>query len=101
MTKKSKCLRCGDEGIAAESSSPKARPFKRATRGYCTPCVVCKFFQDEGDHGIGHALPPDFNPEHLRLPHLQDQFARVLAVGCSELPMEQVNWDKVIEKWKV
>lgn len=101
LLKTTKCQRCGDEGIASESSSPSARPFRKALKGYCTPCVVCKFFQDEGDRGIGHALPPDFDPENLRLPHLQEQFARVLAVGCSELLIEQINWDKVIEKWRL
>ena len=35
------------------------------------------FFQEEGDRGIGFALPPNFDPEGLRRPHIQRQFVRV------------------------
>jgi hypothetical protein len=57
-------------------------------------------FQDV-DGGLGFALPDDFDPEGLRLPHIQEQFARVLSVGESELTMEQINWDAVIGKWRL
>jgi hypothetical protein len=41
---------------------------------------VAGFFQDEdGQRGIGFALPENFDPEGLRLPHLQELFARVIA----------------------
>jgi hypothetical protein len=64
-------------------------------------CVVVRFFQDDGACGIGHALPPDFDPEGLKLPHIQQQFAQMLAIGCSELTMAQIDWDKVIAKWSI
>ena len=98
--KVTRCIRCGDSGQGTSNSDSKARPFRRAARGFCTPCAVCAFFQDS-ERGIGFALPPDFDPEGLRLPHIQQQFARVLAVGRSELTIEQIDWDKVIEKWSV
>jgi hypothetical protein len=87
--------------VVSESSNPVARPFRRVSKGFCTPCVVVRFFQDDGECGIGHALPPDFDPEGLKLPHIQQQFARVLAIGCSELTMAQIDWDKVIAKWSI
>ena len=95
------CLRCGDPGQSG-SGSESARPFRRAKCGFCTPCAVCSFFQDENEnHGIGFALPLDFDPQGLLLPHIQRQFARVLEVGNSELTMEEIDWGKVIEKWTV
>jgi hypothetical protein len=94
-----RCARCGEPGVAEGSS--KARPFRRATRGFCTPCAVCAFFQEEGDRGIGFALPPNFDPEGLRRPHIQRQFVRVLEAGGSELAMQEIDWTEVIEKWKV
>jgi hypothetical protein len=47
------------------------------------------------------ALPPNFDPEGLRRPHIQRQFVRVLEAGGSELAMQEIDWTKVIEKWKV
>ncbi len=94
------CRRCGDPCKTSPAGDPKARPFRKAKRGNCAACAVCIFFQsDDPDEGLGFALPPDFDPEGLRLPHLQKQFARVLIVGGSELTMEQIDWDKVISKW--
>lgn len=93
------CKRCGDPAIGSVSTSPSARPFKKAVNGLCTPCVVCSFFQGDVNNGIGFALPDDFDPRGLLLPHVQMQFASVLAVGCSELKMEAIDWGCVVEKW--
>ncbi len=94
------CKRCGDPCQASPKSESKARPFRKSNRGNCTPCAVVLFFQDE-DEGIGNALPEDFDPEGLKLPHMLEQFARVLAVGNSELQMEEIDWDAVIRKWNI
>lgn len=91
------CKRCGDPGVGTKSAST-GRPFRRALRGYCTACIVIRFFQGEED-GVGFALSPQFDPEGLRLPHVQAQFARVLEVGHSELTIDEIDWDKVIAKW--
>src|ERR1035438_1859748 len=96
-----KCRRCGVACAAQQPGKSNARPFRKAVRGFCAACVVCRFFQGDENTGVGHALPPDFDPEGLRLPHIQEQFARVLAVGGSELTMDQINWDEVIAKWNL
>ncbi len=94
------CRRCGKPCIGAPQKNSKARPFRKAPKGLCAACAVCSFFQHaNGDRGIGFALPANFDPEGLRLPHIQKQFERVLAVGCSELTMDQIDWDEVIQKW--
>lgn len=92
------CQRCGDRCLAEPTSKSNARPFRKASRGLCAPCAVCTFFHDE-DGGVGFALPPNFDPEALRLPHIQEQFARALVVGGSELTMGEIDWDEVIRKW--
>jgi hypothetical protein len=53
-------------------------------------------FQDERN-GILFAL----NPQALLLPHIQQQFARVLAVGGSELDFASIDWQAVIAKWRL
>jgi hypothetical protein len=96
------CSRCGDLCRGSASEKSDARPFRKAAkRGRCTPCAVVAFFRGDEKTGIGFALPPDFDPKSLLLPHIQALFARVLAVGGSELKMEEIDWDKVIEKWTI
>jgi hypothetical protein len=99
MARETRCQRCGDLGRAEHSSKPSARPFRKSLRGNCAACIVVLFFKSED--GVGFALPENFDPEGLRLPHLRQQFARMLAVGNSELTPDQVNWDAVIAKWNL
>jgi hypothetical protein len=93
------CTRCGKQCVAEKSTKPAARPFRKALKGFCAACAVCLLLQDPD--GLGYALPPDFDPAGLKLPHIQAQFARVLHVGQSELPMDQIDWDEVIAKWNL
>lgn len=93
------CQRCGDPCRPSDQRASNARPFKRASRGFCAPCAVCVFLQNDGENGIGFAIPDSFDPEGLRLPHIQKQFAAVLAAGASELTAAEISWDRVIAKW--
>jgi hypothetical protein len=95
------CKRCGQPCQSQEPTGKAARPFRRAKRGFCASCVVVGFLRGDENHGVGFALPPDFDPAGLLLPHIQQQFAQVLAVGGSELPMDQIDWSDVIRKWDV
>jgi len=94
-----RCARCGEPGVAEGSS--KARPFRRATRGFCTPARSAPSSRKRAIAVSVFALPPNFDPEGLRRPHIQRQFVRVLEAGGSELAMQEIDWTKVIEKWKV
>jgi hypothetical protein len=94
------CRRCGDVCQSQPKSTSNARPFRRAQKGNCAACAVCSFFQDV-DTGLGFALPANFDPEGLRLPHIQAQFARILELGGSELKMSEIDWDAVIRKWRI
>lgn len=94
------CQRCGDP-CKAEPGRATARPFRQATRGLCAACVVWAFFIGDEDNGVGFALAHGFNPQYLRLPHIQAQFSRVLTAGNSELTMAEIDWDVVIAKWNL
>jgi hypothetical protein len=96
------CQRCGKPCRAGVSSKPSARPFQKAMRGFCSSCVIAALLQDMNpDGGLGYALAssPDFTPEGLRLPHIQELFKRVLEIGGSELPYGDIDWDEVIANW--
>ncbi len=96
------CQRCNKRCIGMKSQRPEARPFKHALQGLCTECIVSQFFQNaDNEEGIGFALASaeNFTPEGLRLPHIQEQFRRVLEVGMSELIFDEIDWDEVIANW--
>ena len=95
------CPRCNKRCLATETTRPDARPLRKALKGMCLECCVSALFQDIGENGMGHALPPDFDPNGLRLPHIQRQFARVLEVGMSEANMDEIDWDEVIANWEL
>jgi len=39
--------------------------------------------------------------EVLRVPEIQKQFAEILKVGRLELSADEINWDTVIDQWKL
>jgi hypothetical protein len=98
------CPRCGRLCKAEESNATSARPFRKAKKGLCTDCAVTAFFKDDnGEKGVGFALAcaHDFKPEYLLLPHIQQQFNKILAMGQSELKPEDINWQNVIDNWNL
>lgn len=95
------CKRCGRQCKGASTQAPNARPFKRAMKGHCANCAVTKFFRDDDENGLGFALPAGFDPQGLRLPHIQAQFLRVLQVGGSEMGPEEIDWSVVIANWEL
>ncbi|NIA15163.1 MAG: hypothetical protein GWP08_13910 [Nitrospiraceae bacterium] len=40
-------------------------------------------------------------PDCLRLPHIQDQFAAVLATGKSDVNPDEIDWERVIALWDI
>ena len=95
------CQRCAMPCLPG-NGSPGARPFRRAPRGLCPACAVTEFFKNpDNTRGIGFALPPDFNPAGLLLPHIQKQFQQVLTIGQSDLQLEQIDWKRVVANWEL
>ncbi len=94
------CKRCGRACLGERSSRPGARPFRKAVRGLCADCAVTRFFKDT-DEGLGFALPEGFDPSGLLLPHIQRQFLQIMSIGGSELAVQDIDWDRVIEQWEL
>ena len=95
-----KCPRCEKRCVGEATQRPESRPFQKSLKGMCLECTVSAFFQDENqDVGIGFALPKDFPPDGLRLPHIQDQIRRVLAAGMCEASFDEIDWDEIIANW--
>ena len=90
------CQRCG-KLCQAGPGNPDARLLRHAQKGRCKTCAIIDWFQrltNEHVKGAFRGLP-----DCLRLPHVQDQFRRVMEVGGADLPFNEIDWDEVIEKW--
>ena len=93
-----KCQRCGIPAIRREGSK-KARLLRGANEGVCLECGVVDFIQmvtNMSSSGTFTGLP-----EGLRLPHVQEQFARLMDVGKSDARPEDIDWERVIAVWDV
>lgn len=94
------CQRCGDPCRVAETRNAKARPFQHADGdGQCTPCIVTDFIKNELGHALAAMDSGTDIKDVLRAPHIQQGFAQMLRVGCSELGEQEINWEHVIGKW--
>ena len=92
------CLRCGKLCRPAKSENPDARPFRKALRGLCPDCVTTNFLlsvEPIKDAIVKNGLGI------LQNPIMQKQFALVLEAGGSELQIEEINWNRVIENWEM
>ena len=91
------CERCGRPARGA-SGNPDARLLRRAQTGVCVECGVVLFLQRLANMSTKGTI--DFAlPDGLRLPHVQEQFAKVLEVGKADARAEDINWERVIELW--
>jgi hypothetical protein len=93
---KASCVRCGAPCTPGENKNPKAQPFRKAQTGLCANCAVTQFLLSietlkDGLLKNGLGL--------LKKPEVQRQFAALLEVGHSELPINEINWNTVIDQW--
>lgn len=94
------CVRCGKPCRPGENKNPHARPFKRARKGLCENCAVTQFLKCRELEPLTLGLLRN-GIEILKEPVIQNQFSKILEAGGSELQIEQINWDAVIEKWQM
>jgi len=90
------CLRCEKVCRPAKSKNPDAKPFRKALKGFCSNCVVTHFLLSieplrDGIEKNGTGI--------LHNPMVQKQFEAVLNAGESELPIEEINWNCVVDSW--
>lgn len=103
------CIRCAKRCRAVAKKNPDAQVFVKGTvetGRLCADCLVVDFFKNF-DLGILSSLGPDFverfDPEGLRLPHIQEQFTAIIMAARkqygAELTPEEIDWDEVIANW--
>lgn len=106
------CNRCNVRLQIATERVEDARPIRKSltARGYCPNCAItelikgteplCDLVSDKPPlRGPPHAGMGHF-PEAFRLPHIQEQFERVLRAGNCEA-VGQIDWDEVIANWEL
>jgi hypothetical protein len=58
-------------------------------------CAATEFFRTT--EPISGLLEEDLSA--LRLPHVRDQFAAVLAAGLADARPDELDWDRIIANW--
>lgn len=122
------CTRCGIRCRCAEKVNSHANLFVKGdakTGKFCVNCLVVDFFKN-GEYGgqpifEQHYMDPSlpqpewrkevgdkdvrFDPECLRMPHVQQQFAALAIAAMSssgaELDPVEIEWDAVIKNWNL
>jgi len=94
------CCRCGVP-CHKMPGNPEARLLRYSSDdiGYCVNCAATEFLQ--GLDVISYRRPRDkpFDPECFHLPHVQAQFAKILAVGKANARPEEIDWLEVVANW--
>ncbi len=90
------CERCGETCKVAEHRDENAKMLRHADKpkGLCANCAVTQWFIVMGLAEMHPSLP-----KALELPHVQKQFAAVMASGGADMKPEEINWTKVVEHW--
>ncbi len=109
QTESKNCERCAKRCRVAPVSNPNAQVFRRGdmkTGRFCAECLIVDFFKnfDLGpSSALGKSYFDSFNPECLRLPHIQAQLARIIVTAQtqygSELDVSEIDWEEVIANW--
>lgn len=90
------CYRCGAACRTAPTNTPEARLLRHKTTpgdGLCVNCAVAETFVAME---IRRMVP---DPKALLLPHVQQQFARIMATGRADATPAEIDWKHVVEHW--
>ena len=93
------CERCG-RAAQGGSGNPDARMLRRAKSGVCVDCGVVLFLQCLSNMHVPGSVDAAL-PHALRLPHVREQFVRVMAAGGADANPDEINWDRVISLWDI
>jgi len=95
---KTQCPRCGRLCLSGKSDNPEARPFRRAEEGLCGDCAVTHFLMCPEMEPMKNNLL-NAGLDALKNLNIQEVFESMLLAGKSELTMEEINWENVINNW--
>ncbi len=119
-----RCVRCSKRCRVVSKVNPSANLFVKGTvqtGRFCAECVFVDFLRNceigpataLGEHYFDPHKPqpgyeegePDrrFDPETLRLPHVQSQIRAIVEAAArqygAELTFKEIDWDEVIANW--
>ena len=111
MTATKNCERCAVRCRVVAQRTLDAEVFVKGTikpGRLCTNCLVVDFFKnfDCGPSAaMGAEFFENFDPEGLRLPHIQEIFGSIVKAAAehygAELTCEEIDWDEVIANWQL
>lgn len=92
------CERCSETCKVADRRDEDAKMLKKAAepKGLCASCAVTEWFIVTGLAEMHPSLP-----KALDLPHVQKQFAAVMASGGADMKPEEIDWSRVIRHWNL
>lgn len=97
------CERCGIRCRVHGPGNQDARLLRLSTeaRGYCVNCAVAEWFQKQDMlmDLLSSSRCQTSVQDMLRLPHVQELFAQILATGHADVDPAQIDWDEVIANW--
>ena len=88
--------RCKVDGLRNLDAKMLRRSKK--PRGLCINCAVHDFLRNTYPPNI---LLAQSGPKILLYPHIQKQFAEIMQVGCADARPDEINWDLIVENWKL
>jgi len=101
MTEKSAeivpCLRCGTRCKVAGPGRADAQMLKLSQgKGLCINCATHDWLRNT--YPINMMLA-EKGPGMLVHPHIRDQFADIMRVGCADAHPDEINWNLINENW--
>lgn len=93
------CKRCGRPALGGDGN-PDARMLRRARTGVCVDCGVVQFLQRVANTNVLGTVDRAL-PDGLRLPHVQEQFAKMMVAGGSDARPDEIDWERVIAVWDI
>lgn len=96
------CARCGIR-CCKKPGSDEARLLHYTTSdfGFCVNCGVTEVLQSlDVIASPGRGAKP-FDPECLRLPHVQKQFEAIMVSGKSDARPHEIDWLEIIANWSL
>ena len=96
------CARCAVR-LQRTAGNPEARLLKRTTDdyGFCVNCAITEWLKSLPIVSERPKKMRPLDPRCFRFPHVQDQMARLLAVGHADANPEEIDWDEVIANWEL
>lgn len=95
------CTRCGKLGQAGPPPNPEGRLMvyaQTAKNALCADCTATAFIKSTETLMYGVNL---HGSKILLDPRIQQQFAKLMAVGKADATPEEIDWQRVVDNWEL